>query len=473
MLLTYIIFAITIIFCLVFLYVSSKVKAAATSSFAMYAIGGAALPFYLILFSDIATIMGAGNFIGHATEGFKEGISHIPFVIGEQGSKIVFALLFAGLAGRFSYITISEMMYDLLHRDKIARAISGILTCIILIAWLSGQAMGLGYIFQQFTNMSPVPVIIFFNIMFIVYTYQGGILSVVWTELIQGLMIIIFGAIFYYFALAPIEWSLPVLSEKLSETAGPEFMSFSHLSVIDLTEEFLIGLFGVLSAQIYWQRCFAAKDYTTAQRAMLVSGILVVVMVSLTTLVGMTIRALHPNADPALAMPWYIMNYMPLWVTAVVYALVLAAAISSAESLLNSSAIIVVNDLIYPFRPELTDQQLIIIAKWATLLIGVLGCAIALYSDSIINMFSSAYAMVGGAVVPTLIVGLLWKKTRQPFTQGSMNSYLTPWGARAALVSGAAASAWFNIFWGIGISATLAIIISLLTRPAEHKTGAV
>ncbi|RIK95340.1 MAG: hypothetical protein DCC73_02905 [Proteobacteria bacterium] len=473
MLLTYIIFAITIIFCLVFLLVSFKVKESASSSFAMYAIGGGSLPFFLILFSDIATIMGAGNFIGHATEGFKEGISHIAFVFGEQGSKIVFALLFAGLAGRFSYITISEMMYDLLHRDKIARAISGVLTCIILVAWLGGQAMGLGYIFQQFTNMSPVPVIIFFNVVFIVYTYLGGILSVVWTDLIQGIMIVIFGAIFYYFAFSPIEWSLPVLSEKLSATAGPEFMSFSHVSVIDLAEKFLIGLFGVLSAQIYWQRCFAAKDGATAQRAMLVSGILVVVMVSLTTLVGMTIRTLHPGVDPTLAMPWYIMNYMPLLVTAMVFALVLAAAMSSADSLLNSTAVIIVNDLIYPFRPALTDQQLIIIAKRVTLLVGVLGCAIALYSESIISVFSNAYAVVGGAVVPTLIVGLLWKKTRQPFTQGSVNSCLTPWGARVALVSGAAASAWFNIFWGIGISATLAIIISLLTRPAEHKTGAV
>jgi len=38
-----------------------------------YAIGGGALPLYLVLFSDIATIMGAGNFIGHATSGFTTG----------------------------------------------------------------------------------------------------------------------------------------------------------------------------------------------------------------------------------------------------------------------------------------------------------------------------------------------------------------------------------------------------------------
>ena len=160
--LTTIVFTITLVFCGVFLWVSVKVKDTAKSSFAMYAIGGGALPLYLILFSDIATIMGAGNFIGHATHGFTKGISHIPFIFGEQGSKIIFALVFAGFAGRFTYNTVSDMMYDLMHRDKITKAITGLLTGAIMVAWLGGQSKGLGYIFQQFTGINPIPVILFF-----------------------------------------------------------------------------------------------------------------------------------------------------------------------------------------------------------------------------------------------------------------------------------------------------------------------
>jgi len=53
--------------------VSWRVKDSAASSFAIYSIGGGALPLYLVLFDDIATIMGAGNFIGHATSGFTTG----------------------------------------------------------------------------------------------------------------------------------------------------------------------------------------------------------------------------------------------------------------------------------------------------------------------------------------------------------------------------------------------------------------
>jgi solute:Na+ symporter, SSS family len=467
-LLTNIVLSITVIFCLLFLVVSLKVKESAASSFAMYAIGGGALPLYLILFSDVATILGAGNVIGHATEGFQEGISHLPFVLGEQGSKIVFALVFAGFAGRFAYITISELMYDLLHKDRISRVLSGVLSCTILLAWLAGQAKGLGYIFHQFTDISPVPVIILFNVVFVIYTYLGGILSVVWTDLIQGILIMVFGSVFYFLAFAPIEWSPTLLASKLTEVAGPEFLSFSHVSTVSLFESFFIGLFGVLAAQIYWQRCFAAKDAQTARLGMLISGILVVVLVSLTTMVGMTIRALNPDIDPALAMPWFIMNYMPLAVVATTYSLILAAAMSSADSILNSTAIVVVNDIVYPFRPDMTDQQLIKWSKRATLLIGVLGTFLALYADSIIGMFSKAYAMAGGAIVPVLIVGLVWKRSRKPFKQGELNSHLTAWGVRVALVSGATASVLFNIFWGIALSTILAVIVSLWTRPSDQ-----
>jgi SSS family solute:Na+ symporter len=464
-----IVISITLVFCVVFFLVSWRVKDSATTSFAMYAIGGGALPLYLVLFSDIATIMGAGNFIGHATSGFAKGISHIPFIIGEQGSKIVFALLFAGFAGRFTYITVSDLMYDLLHRDKVTKAITGLLTGSIMLAWLGGQAMGLGYIFQQFTNINPVPVIIFFNVVFILYTYLGGILSVVWTDFIQGIFVVIFAFIFYYFALAPVHWNIGELGTQLTAAAGPEFWSFSSVPIGTLAVNFVTGCFGVLAAQVYWQRCFAAENARTARTAMLISGVLVIILVTLTAFVGMTAKALNPDLDPALAMPWLMMNYVPLWAIAVVYALVLAAAMSSADSMLNAAAIITVNDIIRPFRSSTDDQQLITWTKRATIAIGVIACLLSLYAESIIGLFAKAYTMAGGGVVPVLIVGLLWKTSRDPFRAGVKNSQLTPWGVRTAVVSGALISLFFSILWGILAATVLAVVVSVLTREQSIK----
>ncbi len=461
---TAIVVIITLVFCGVFLWISFRVKDSASSSFAMYAIGGGDLPLYLIVFSDIATIMGAGNFIGHATQGFTKGIAHIPFIIGEQGSKIIFALVFAGFAGRFTYITISDLMYDLFHRDKITKAITGLLTFGIMAAWLGGQAKGLGYIFQQFTGVNPIPVIIFFNVAFIVYTYLGGILSVVWTDFIQGIIVVVFSALFYFFALSPVHWSLGELGSRLTSVAGPEFWDLSAVPISTILVKFVTGCFGVLAAQVYWQRCFAAKDASTARNAMLISGVFVIITVSLTAFVGMTARVLKPELDPALAMPWLMMNHVPLFIVAFVFALVLAAAMSSADSLLNASAIIIVNDVIRPFSKDTSDEKLVAWTKKATIIIGVAACFLSLYAKSIIGMFAKAYTMAGGGVIPVLIVGLLWKSTKKEFAMGEKNSNLTPWGVRAAVVVGAIVSLVGSILWGIAVSAALAIIVSLITK---------
>ena len=461
--LTTIVLSVTALFCVVFLVVSWRVKDSAASSFAMYAIGGGTLPLYLILFSDLATIMGAGNFIGHATSGFEKGISHIPFIIGEQGSKIVFALVFAGFAGRFTYITVSDLMYDLLHRDKVTKAITGLLTGSIMLAWLGGQAMGLGYVFQQFTGIDPVPVIIFFNVVFILYTYLGGVLSVVWTDFIQGVIVVLFGLVFYYFALAPVHWNIGELGTRMIAVAGPDFWNLSSVPISTILVNFITGCFGVLAAQVYWQRCFAAKDARIARNAMLISGVVVIILVTLTAFVGMTAKTLNPDLDPSLAMPWLMINHVPTWVVAVVYALVLAAAMSTADSTLNASAIILVNDVIRPFKPETADQQLVTWTRRATIIIGVVACVLALYAESIIDLFAKAYTMAGGGVVPVLVVGLLWKASPDPFRAGVKNSKLTPWGVRTAVASGAVVSLFVSILWGILVAATVALLVSCLT----------
>ncbi|NPV69566.1 MAG: sodium:solute symporter family protein [Firmicutes bacterium] len=462
--------AITIVFCGIFLWISFKVQDKASESFSAYAIAGGTLPLILILFTDIATIMGVGNFIGHAAQGFTKGLSHLPFVFGEQGSKVIFALVFAGMAGRFTYHTLSEMMEDLLHRDKISRAIVGVLTTCIMIAWVGGQGKGLGDIFAVFTGTDPTLMIVLFSAVFIVYTMLGGIYSVVWTDLLQGIIVVLFGMVFYFYAFAPVNWSLSTLGQRLTAAGLGNLWSMS-MPAVKLLELFITGCFGILAAQIYWQRCFAAKDSATARNGMLISGILVIFATSLTAMVGLVARSINPGLQANSAMPWMMMTQVPLGVTAVVFTLILAAAMSSADSNLNSAAVIVVNDLIRPFVKK-SDKELVSLAKWLTVVLGVFACYAAVKATSIIGLFSKAYTLAGGSVVPVLLVGLLWKKDySRPFEMGEHNSRLTAWGSRLGLIVGAAVSWFSGILYGVAASAVVTLIVSAVTQPKEVATG--
>ena len=466
---------LTIIVCGVFLIISLKVKDQANQSFSQYAIGGSSFPMILIFFTQFATIMGAGNFIGHAGSGYEQGIGWLAFILGEQGSKIIFALVFAGLAGHFTYNTMPEMIDDLIVRDKCTRAICGILGACIMIAWVGGQGKAFGELFQVFTNAEPIPIIILFSAIFIVYTVMGGVYSVVWTDLFQGIICLIFGALFYIFAFSKVDFSLTVLGERLADVGKAELWSFVNLDVMGTINKFLTGLVGVLVAQTYWQRCYACKTAKTARNGLLYSGIICVIMTMMTAIVGLIIMTLNQDLNAGSAMPWFMMHCTPPIIGAGIFLLILCAGMSSADSCLNSAAVLVVNDLERPFFQK-TDQQLVKDAKIVTVIIGVASSVAAIYASSIISLFSKAYSMAGAGMAPLLCIGLVWKESAGETPEmGKCNSKVTPWGARCGLVTGAVVSQLSflgnnAVLIGIAASSAVIIIVSLLTQnvPVEE-----
>ncbi len=466
---------ITIIMCGVFLFISLKFRNEAGQSFTNYAIGGKSFPIYLIFFTQFATIMGVGNFVGHAGKGYTIGLPWMAFILGEQGSKIIFALFIAGFAGKFTYNTFPELLDDLITKDKVTRALAGVLAAMIMIAWVGGQGKALGGIFNVITGVNPIPIIIFFSAVFILYTTLGGIYSVAWTDLLQGILVVIFGIVFYVYAFKPVDFSVAEIGLRLEALGKTEMWSMAGTDTLGLITKFVTGCIGILVAQIYWQRCFASKDAKTAKNGLLYSGIIAILAVMLTALVGMIIYTMNQDLSPDAAMPWFMMNYVPVGVAAMIFALVLAAGMSSADSNLNSASVLVVNDLIRPFRADSTDADLVRYAKIFTVIIGIFAAFAAIYASSILSLFSKAYQMAGGGLVPLLIVGLLWKeRPSEAHEKGKKNSKVTPWGARVGIVVGAiltqiTALGNYRVLIALGISAILILVISIMTGQKQSE----
>lgn len=461
---------VTIVLSLFFIAMSMGFKKKADMSFAHYAIAGGTLPFFLILFTDIATIMGVGNFVGHSSKGFDVGIANIPFVIGEQGSKIIFALVFAGFAARFTYKSVGEMINDLILRDRISRALIGILTSAIMIAWIGGQAKGMGHLFGVFTGTDPMPMIILFSVVFIIYTTVGGMYSVVWTDLIQGAILIALAVWFYIQVYAKVDFSYSTLKTMLADVDALHLAEW-NLSIGEVATLFVTGCFGILAAQVYWQRCFAAKNPKAASRAMFYSGFVAILFTAFATLAGMIVKAMNPNLESANAISWLIMEELTQFAALTFFILIFLAAISSASSQLHSAAVVIINDLVIPNTNIIEEANLVKLTRWCVSVVGVFAVAAALWTESIIGLFSFAYTMAGGGVVPVLIVGLLWKRKKQEgFSMGTQNSGVSIWGGRVGLVSGAIASVMFGILWGVLISTVLTIVVSLLFPTNRNTT---
>lgn len=470
------IWIITLLVCMIFIGISLKVKGEATASFANYAIAGGTLPLLFIFFTDFATIMGVGNFVGHAGKGYTQGLPWLSFILGEQGSKIIFGLVFAGFAGKFTYNTVSEMADDLFFRDKWTRALIGLLSSFIMIAWVGGQVKGFGIVFNVVTGIDPLPIIIFFSAIFITYTALGGMYSVVWIDLVQGGIVLVLGTIFYYITFQKINFSPAELSSSLAAVGASDLFSLKNVNPMVMITNFVTASVGILAAQIYWQRCFAAKSGRVARRGIVIGGVLSLAFCTMSALAGLVIHTLKTGLPPDQVIPWFMTNALPTWLSTVVFALMLVAGMSAADANLNSATVLIVNDLIKPFKPMLNDDQLVKLATRMTVIVGIFACVVAIKASSIMGLFSRAYGMVGSGLVPLIVLGILWKERKgEAHEMGKKNSKITPWGARIGILSGAILSQVTalgpnRVLIAISINFLLIVVVSLMTKTLSSST---
>ena len=460
--------SLTAVICLIYAVISISARSRANTSFSHYAIGKGSFPFVLMFFTYFATIMGAGNFFGHAGSAYDNGLPWLAYIFGEQGAKLVFALVFAGMAGAFSYSTLPEMLDDIVVKDRATRALTGIMLTILLVAMIGGQSKALGQIFAQFTGTDPRPIMIGFSLVFILFTCFGGIYSVIWNDLVQGILCCVFASVFYIFAFSKVDYSFKILGEKLVAVGRSELWSFESVSGFNLFNKFFTGLIGILVSQVIWQRCFSSKNAGEAKRSLFFSGIICIIFTMLTAFVGLIIVTLNQNLNANTAMSWFMANMMPKSLAVMIFLLVLCAGMSTANSALNSCAIVIVNDLIKPLFPEMKDKSLILWAKIVTIAVGVASCIAGIYADSIYTLISGSNTLAASALAPLVIIGLFWRRNSSGHQMGTLNSRVTPWAARLSILTGFLC-ALFPVFpdaptlWAVCAGSAVLIAVSLMS----------
>lgn len=253
----------------------------------------------------------------------------------------------------------------------------------------------------------------------LVYTWAGGIRAVVWIDVMQ-LFIYTVGGIATVIVAASLVGGF---SDAVSaaDAAG-------KLRIIDWSLSFtapytlVAGLVGgaLLSAashgtdHLIVQRILATRDLSAARKALVGSGILVIGQFALFLLVGAMLWAAGAPGvdDPSVASdqlyPNFIVNQLPSGLAGLVVAGVLAAAMSTVSSSLNSLASATTHDFIGPMRGMRDPKRLLVIGRWATLawaIVLVVG-ALSFRSDQpVVELALSIASITYGGLLGTYILG--------------------------------------------------------------------
>ena len=260
----------------------------------------------------------------------------------------------------------------------------------------------------------------------LLYTFEGGMTAVIWTDVVQ--MAIYIGGTFVAL------WSLGThvpggwAAIHAAGAAAGKFHMWSFALNMTTAYTFWAGVIGGTfltmashgTDQLMVQRMLAAKDLSASRAALAASSVIVFIQFALFLLIGVGLWAfygLHPamlgSADGNHIFPEFIVRQMPSGVAGLLIAAILAAAMSNLSAALNSLSSATVVDFYMGLKPRATDGERIAISRTSTVLWAMVLFAVAVYAvraggkGNVVEIGLSIASVAYGCLLGVFLLGML------------------------------------------------------------------
>ena len=267
------------------------------------------------------------------------------------------------------------------------------------------------------------------------YTVLGGIEAVIWTDVLQ-VFVLLGGAILSVIIMAQaIDGGFTaIVAEGL--TAGKLKMVDLDWSVTSITTTalwvVLLGkpfesLISYTSDQTVVQRYLTTPNQKSAAQSIWTNALLTIPASIIFFGAGTALWAyyrshpemLNPTGRIDDIFPWFISQQLPAGVAGLVIAGLFAAAMSSLDSSMNSMATAATTDFYRRFRPNVSDRSCLGLARWLTVILGVVGTGFACYmaylnSTSMWDQYSKVIGLFGGGLAGLFAAGIFSRRTTGP-----------------------------------------------------------
>lgn len=398
-------------------YLSSKGKTSGKN----YLTGGAALPFYLIFATMGATLIGTGSSIGATANGFKYGFGGSAYGLGAALGMVI--LILVARKGRLrekNFVTMAEEAQFHYNGNRYIKVVMSFMMYIIEVVWLgnhiNGGATYLGFV----TGLDPVICKLITVLAFGIYVIIGGYLAVVWTDLIQ-LIILVLGFIAITFVSIPMAGGMDSISQTLIETGKAGNLSlygYKTMGVMWVISMIWSIAIPCLGTPTYRMRIYTAKDDKTALQGLSLSAVLLFVFSLLPAIIGMAAYtiAVKNGASDVLANPDYAFTFIATTVLGPVLGLLfmisgLSATMSSGDSDAIAGTTILIQD-IYPIiaKRELPADKVGSWSRITTVITLLLAFFATLFAKDVISYISNVIGSIIPGVSIAMFLGAVWKR---------------------------------------------------------------
>jgi SSS family transporter len=369
------------------------------------------VPWWAISASIVATETSTITFISVPGIAYGGDFRFLQLVFGYLIARVVISIVFMPWYFRGELVTV----YELLH-TRFGAGVKGLAASLFVA--MRTIADGVRLLLTAFVLAAVFPAagistfIIALGLVMIVFTLLGGIEAVVWVEVAQ-LAIYIGGAI----GVAAVLLGEVGLDDAIALGAAHQKFRLFDFS-LDLSKTFTFwagvvgGTFLTLSThgtdQYLVQRYLCTDRPRSAAKALLASGVVVLAQFAMFLFIGVLLFAFYRGAAPVSApdqvFPHFIANHLPIGLTGLVVAAILAAAMSSS---LNAIAATVVADLARPHD----ERSAMRLSRVITIVAGVaqiaVGVALQYEARSALNTALSVASLINGPILGVFFLGAL------------------------------------------------------------------
>jgi SSS family solute:Na+ symporter len=393
--------------------------------------GGGKLPAWIVGMSIFATFVSSISFLALPGKAYMSNWNAFVFSLSIPFASILAVKFFVPLYRRLG--SISAYNYLEIRFGAWARIYAS--TCYILTQLMRTGAilLLLALPLNALFGWNIKSIIIVTGIAVTIYSMLGGIKAVIWTDAIQGIVLITgavvcAGILTFSMPEGPGQiFKIAAASHKFSlGEFGPSFRDSTFWVVL------IYGLFINLQNygidQNYVQRYMTTSSLKEAKSSALFGSLLYIPVSLVFFYIGTSLYAYYTaNADllPAelkipeagdKVFPYFIVNNLPAGITGLLIASIFAAGMSTVSTSINSTATIILSDYYKRYiNKDATEKSLMKVLYSASLIFGCLGIAVALALvgvESILDAWWALASIFSGGMLGLFLLGYLSDKVR-------------------------------------------------------------
>jgi SSS family solute:Na+ symporter len=388
-------------------------------------VAGRRLTPFILAATLTATNISLYSFVGVSGTAYKHGISIIWQTWTGNMALVLAGLFILPVMRRLQIRTIPELL-ELRYNGAVRLMVSFL--------WVFRLAFWLGVVLyagvsaaQQITGIESFTFwVILFTIIIVIYTMLGGMWSIVFTDTLQFLLMMLGVLIILPLSMYAVGW-WPGLVEKIQP---------GHLDLITQSGKYnwkfviaiwFLGIQWACLDQGLIQRTFSARNSKVVAKGMVWSGIITTPFAFLWVTPGLAASILYPGLDkPEFAVPTIIIQLIPTVILGFILCGLLASQMSTIDSNLGSAATLFSNDIYTRFlnRKAKTKETLRVI-RIATIATGLIMMAVSYlvpYLGGTVDAYLTIISIMDMPLfVIAVVYGLFWKRATW---QGAIAGYL-------------------------------------------------